>query len=139
MQFRYPLGIAEIDPQRNHRGIGTALFEIIDIFVLDLAGHPVFNLVRFENFRHLLRSITDSVQTRDNRTHRGTRHVIDRNAVLFQRFDHADVVESFGAPAAQHESHTLGRRQRGREQQDQRNYASEVGHLQNKFLTLSVK
>ena len=79
------------------------------------------------------------LQARDNRTHRGTRHVIDRNAVLFQSFDHADVVKPFGAPAAQHESHALGRCQRGREQQDQRNYASEVGHLQNKFLTLSVK
>ena len=101
------VAVTQIEPQRHHRRIGLFLPEIIDILRLDLAAHPVFDLIRFENFGHFVGRVPDRVKPRDNRSHRRARNVVDRNPVLFQSLHYSDVVQSLSPAAAHHHTHFL--------------------------------
>ena len=108
--------VAQIEPQRKHRGLILHLAVIGGVTRIDAARNPLPNLPRIDDRAHLLRRIARRVERRDDRTHGGSGDVIDRNLVLFERLDHPDMVESLRPSAAQHEPDALGRRPRGKEE-----------------------
>lgn len=91
---------------REHGGAVGPLGVVEAVLVVDAARDPALDVARGHDRRHLLGAVARSVERRHDGTHRGARYVVDGDAVLLQRAEHAYVVESLRTAARKHQAHT---------------------------------
>lgn len=129
----------DIDQQTQERGVVAHLPVVVHILVgVDTSRNPLLDHARTDDGPHLGRGVARGIHRRNDRPHRGAGHTVDRHAVLLERLQHADVVESLRAAAAHHHTHPLGRRREhpGKQQQDK--YEGFTQHISIFFITLHV-
>ena len=105
-----PGGTLDVDAQAQKRGIAPHLPVIGHVFVgVDAPRDPLLDHPRVDDRTHFGRGISCGVHRGDDRTHRGPGHIVDRHAVLFERFQNADMVKPLRTAAAHHDPDLLGR------------------------------
>ena len=114
-QVRHPeplAGASHVHTHAQKRRIVPDLPVIGSIAGVDAPRNPVLDHARRNDLAHLGGRIARGVHRGDDRTHRGSGHVVDRHAVLFERFQNADMVKPLCAAAAHHDAHRTGPRSR---------------------------
>ena len=99
--------IGEIDGEMHKIRRIVRFLEIIDIFVFDGSFLPVAEIVREHQFQHLVGRIAHCIEAAHNRPDGGPRHIIDRNIIFFERFDHPQMGSAFRSAATQNKSYGL--------------------------------
>ena len=124
--------------REEDRGAGIAAV-VGQVAGVDAPRNPLFDHTRSDDPAHLFGGVSCGVHARDDRTHRGSRHVVDRNAALFECLQYADMVKSFGSAAAHDHPDALGRCRKG-EKHSRREKREEFPlHILIFLLTLPIK
>ena len=99
---------SQVQAHADKRRVMADLPVVGGIAGVDTPRHPLLDHARSDDLAHLGRGVARGIHGRDDRAHRGARHVIDRHAVLLEGFEHAYMVESLCAAAAHHDAHRAG-------------------------------
>ena len=106
-------GAFNVDAHAQEAGIAPQLPVVGHVAVgVDAPRHPLADHAGVDDLPHFGRGISCGVHRGDDRAHRGSGHIVDRHAVLFERFQNADMVKPLCAAAAHHDAHRTGPRSR---------------------------
>ncbi len=133
------LRVAEIQPQPEERRHTPRLAVIGHAVGVDVARDPFAHDARLDDGPHLGGRIPRGVHGGDDRPHGGSGRAIDGDSVLFERFEHSDVVEALGAAAAHDHTHALRRRRTGGQHSPKDKSEGSSQHFSVFFITLHFR